>query len=68
MKINNVRQLFTELKPYDHCAKAEDFMSVTEWHNGEGFDVEINSAGRRELFQLTWGEYNALQVLVNYKE
>ena len=43
-------------------------MTVTEWHNAEGFDVEINSSGRRELFQMTYGEFNALLVLVNYKE
>jgi hypothetical protein len=68
MKVHNVRQVYADLKPYDYCAKDGDFMSVTEWHNGEGFDVEINSSGRRDLFQLTYGEFNALQVLVNYKE
>jgi len=68
IKVNKVRQVFADLKSYDHCAKDDSFMTVTEWHNAEGFDVEINSSGRRELFQMTYGEFNALLVLVNYKE
>ena len=53
----------TELKHYDHLAKENDFMEVTEWYNGEGFDVVIND----RKFQLTWGEFEALQALVHYK-
>ena len=54
---------FTELKNYDHLAKDNDFMEVTEWHNGEGFDVAIGD----KHFQLTWGEFEALQALVHHK-
>ena len=54
---------FTELKHYNHLAKENDFMEVTEWYNGEGFDVVIND----RKFQLTWGEFEALQALVHYK-
>ena len=54
---------FTELKPYDHLAKEHDFMEVTEWHNGEGFDVTTSD----KQFQLTWGEFEALQALVHFK-
>ena len=53
----------TELKKYCHLAKEHDYIEVTEWHNGEGFDV---SMGDRQ-FQLTWGEFEALQVCVAYK-
>jgi hypothetical protein len=68
MKVHNVRQVYSNLSPYCSFAKENDFISVTEWHNGEGFDVEISCDKRRELFQLTYGEFQALQVLVNYKE
>jgi hypothetical protein len=54
---------FTELKLYDHLAKDNDFMEVTEWFNGEGFDVSTSD----KHFQLTWGEFEALQALVHHK-
>jgi hypothetical protein len=54
---------FTELKHYCHMAKADDFMEVTEWHNGEGYDVTINE----KTFSLTDGQLQCLNALVNYK-
>jgi hypothetical protein len=56
---------FTELKPYCHHSKEHDYMEVTEWSNGEGFDVNIND---KKHISLSWGELEALQVLINYKE
>jgi hypothetical protein len=56
---------FTELKHYCHHAKVGDFMEVTEWHNGEGFDVVI---GTDQQFSLTYGQLDCLNALVNYKE
>jgi hypothetical protein len=53
----------TELRKYDHLAKEHDFIELTEWHNGEGFDVTIGE----KQFQLTYGEYEALTVLAHYK-
>ena len=55
---------FAELKPYDHFADTNDFMEVCEWHNGEGFDVTINN----RVVSYTWGQWECLQVLVNYKD
>ena len=52
---------FTELKEFDHLAKPDDFMEVTLWHNGEGFDVTISDD---QLFTLSWGQYKALKKLV----
>ena len=54
---------FTELKAYDHLSKDDDFIEITEWYNGEGFDVVIND----KQFQLTYGQFEALQALVHYK-
>ena len=65
MKQYQRQSKFTELRPYDHLAKESDFMEVTEWHNGEGFDVTM---GDNKSFSLTWGELSALNVLVNYRE
>jgi hypothetical protein len=41
-------------------------MEVTEWSNGEGFDIIIDSH-HKVAFSLTHGEYQLLQVLINYK-
>jgi hypothetical protein len=40
-----------------------DYMEVTGWDNGEGFDVDIETA-HSERFQLTYGQYEALKKLV----
>ena len=57
---------FTELKPYCHHSMENDFMEVTVWCNGEGFDVTLNSKGEQR-FSLTLGQWECLQTLVNYK-
>jgi hypothetical protein len=59
----NRKARFTQLKLYDLFAKDDDFMEVCEWHNGEGFDVTIND----RVVSFTWGQWECLLVLVNYK-
>ena len=57
------KAVFSYLKKYDQLANGQDFIEVTEWKNGEGFDVEI--VGKLSTrFQLTWGGYTALKKLV----
>ena len=65
--VNKRTAKFTELSPYDYFAKADDFVEVTDWTNGEGFDVHI-SGRHSQVFSLTWGEWDALQAVVAYKE
>ena len=55
---------FTELKPYCHMAGKDDFAEVTEWNNGEGFDVSISD---KKSISLTWGEWECIQALVAFK-
>lgn len=64
MKTYTRNSKFTELKPYCHFAKDDDFMEVTEWYNGEGYDVVI---GTEQKFSLTLGQYECLVALINYK-
>jgi hypothetical protein len=61
METYSRKSAFTEMKEFDHLAKPGDFMEVTLWHNGEGFDVTISDD---QLFTLSWGEYKALKKLV----
>ena len=57
------KSVFTELKKYDHLSDEHGYIEVTEWKNGEGFDVEVNSK-LLTRFQLTWGEFKALKKII----
>jgi len=52
------------LKQYCHCAKEHDFMEVVEWANGEGMDFNVGDA----IVSMTYGQFKALTVLVNYED
>jgi len=54
---------FVLLRQFDHFAKSSDFIEVSLWHNGEGFDVHLSSNGEQSI-RLSWGEFKALKKLV----
>ena len=54
---------FVFLADYDVTTGAGDFMEMSMWYNGEGFDVVLSSHGEQR-FGLTWGQYKALKTLV----
>jgi hypothetical protein len=54
---------FASLRKFDHTAKFDDFIEVSLWHNGEGFDAHLSSHGEQAI-KLTWGEYKALKKLI----
>lgn len=68
IKIDNRKSLFCELKNYCMLAGEHDYMEVTEWTNGEGYDICIDRKHGSERFALTYGEIQLLQVLLNYKD
>lgn len=41
----------------------DDYIEVIEWHNGLGFDVDINSYENKR-FQLTWEEWDELKNII----
>ena len=45
-------------------AKDGDFIEVTEWTNGEGWDISIND----RLLHLTHGEFDAINYLTKVLE
>jgi hypothetical protein len=55
------RTVYTDLNSYCHMAKPHEIVEVTEWVNGEGWDISIGN----RTFQLTMGELQALTVLCN---
>lgn len=60
-KIENVKTISVELKVFDYLAKDSDYISVTEWGNGEGYDININD----RQFCLSHGELAAINTLIS---
>lgn len=54
---------FATLKQFDYFAKPNDFIEVSLWRNGEGFDVHLSSHAEQTI-KLTWGEFKALKKLL----
>ena len=54
---------FAQLRDFDHFAQPDDFIEVSLWHNGEGFDVHLSSHGDQYI-QLSWGQFKALKKLI----
>ena len=48
-----------KLRKYCYLAKDSDFIEVTEWVNGEGWDITIND----RVISLTYGELKAINYL-----
>ena len=53
---------FAPLSKFDHLAKPDDFIEVSLWHNGEGFDVHLSTSAGEQRMSLSWGEYQALKT------
>jgi len=65
----NRKAIFAELTEFDYLAKPNDYIEVCEWHNGEGFDVEVSGNVMPDSrFQLTWGQYEAMKALIKELE
>lgn len=47
------------LRKYDHLAKEHSFIEITEWGNGEGWDIAMDD----KMISLTYGQLNAIQYL-----
>lgn len=60
-KIEKVKTISVELKVFDYLAKDSDYVSVTEWSNGEGWDIYIGDTH----IGLTVGQLRAINVLTS---
>ena len=67
IKVDQRWASFSELKGYCHLSGDNDYMEVTEWTNGEGYDIVIDRKSGVEKFSLTHGEWQLLQVLINWR-
>lgn len=60
MKIEKVRQITDSLKKYTYSGKESDYITLTKWANGEGYDIDING----KLITLSDSELDAINYLV----
>lgn len=60
MELYKRKAVNDSLKKYDHLAKDLDFIEITEWENGEGWDISLNN----RLISLTYGQLEAIKYLV----
>lgn len=67
IEVSKRRAVFSELKDYCMHSGDHDYMEVTEWSNGEGYDICINRKSDGEKFSLSYGEVELLMVLLNWK-
>lgn len=59
MERANRKSVNDNLRKYDHLAKKDGFIEVTEWTDGEGWDITIND----KVIPLTRGELDAIDYL-----
>ena len=64
MNLGDRKSVSDDLNKYDVLAKKDDFIEVTEWTNGEGWDISINET----QFRLTRGELDAINYLTKVLE
>lgn len=68
MKIINRKSVSDKLSRFDYLKNkdaSDDFIEVTEWSNGEGIDISIES---RPLISLSFGELSAINYLTKSLE
>lgn len=70
IEVTNRKSTFVELKDYCVGSMGKDkekeghFLEVTEWSNGEGYDIHIfDSQGERQI-QLSWGQFEAMRKCI----
>ncbi len=58
IKIQDIKSCSIEYKEYDGYNK---FISVTMWHNGEGYDIVINE---KTFFSIEHDEWEKIQLAI----
>lgn len=64
MEVCNRKSVMANLKDFDHLSKEHDYIEVTQWSNGEGWDIFINE----RHVSLTYGQLEAINYLTKHLE
>ena len=62
MEFNERTSVKDDLRKYDHLANKDSIIQVTQWSNGEGWDISIDD---EPVISLTWGQLDAINYLTN---
>lgn len=62
MEFNQRTSVKDDLRKYDHLANKDSIIQVTQWANGEGWDISIDD---EPVISLTWGQLDAINYLTN---
>ena len=60
MERKNLKSVSDNLNKYSYVAKESDYITVTEWANEEGWDIDLNG----KLIQLHDTELEAINYLI----
>ena len=69
INIENRKSAFVDLEDYctnslgDRKGKG-DFLEVTEWSNGDGYDIHVEDVSGPLRFMLTWGQFKAMKKCI----
>jgi PP-loop superfamily ATP-utilizing enzyme len=55
--------IFADLGDFCYLSTKDAYIEITEWTNGEGYDIIINSH-QSDTFSITRGELRAIKKLV----
>ena len=68
MERNNRKSIYDKLSKYDYLENDIDaFIEVTQWANGEGYDINFGGSKTSTIFNtisLTEGQLDAINYLV----
>jgi len=69
IKVETRKSAFVDLEDYCVNSMGErkdkgDFLEVTEWTNGEGYDIHIEDSSGLVRFMLTWGQFEAMKKCI----
>ena len=64
MNIYNRKSVSDDLNKYDILAKPHSFVEVTEWANGEGWDITFDD----RIISLSMGQLDAINYLTKALE
>ena len=62
VEFNERTSVKDDLRKYDHLANKDSIIQVTQWANGDGWDISIDD---EPVISLTWGQLDAINYLTS---
>jgi hypothetical protein len=64
MERYNRKSIFSTVSDYCHLSGDHDYIEVIEWHNAEGFGVNVSNKNNNYKFEMSWGQFKLLKKMV----